>query len=60
MSLIELLNCYRFTFSPYKCGKFEELMFKCAVQGSREQMYDRCAREVEDLHECLYEFKQVR
>ena len=35
-------------------------MFKCAVQGSREQMYDRCAREVEDLHECLYEFKQVR
>ncbi|XP_067936825.1 NADH dehydrogenase [ubiquinone] iron-sulfur protein 5-like [Watersipora subatra] len=47
-----------FTHSVGKCGKFEEAMFACGLQGSRDQMYKRCRREMEDLEECLFHAKQ--
>lgn len=49
----------RFTYSDTKCAKFEKLLFQCAYQGSRSQMYKHCAKQLEDFEECIFEHKQV-
>ncbi|KAF6032447.1 hypothetical protein EB796_009261 [Bugula neritina] len=48
-----------FTYSDTACAQHERLLIRCAFQMSKDQMYKKCSKELDDFDECINKKKQL-